>query len=1234
MRILAIRGGNLASLPQFDLDFEAEPIRGAGIFAITGPTGAGKSTILDAICLAFFDRLPRLVDAEKKAKISRGDGDASREVSSADVRNILRHGCGDGFAEVDFIDQDGRKCRARWSVHRSRSRPDGALQAQAITLTDLITGEAVGQGKSDTLAEIQKRVGLGFDQFRRAAMLAQNEFDMFIRSDSNARSSLLERITGTEVYSLISCEAYERAKLDRGTAERIEEQLQTLEPLDERARQEVEDQIPTLRASIDRLSARRMELDQAKMWYETDADLVARVTTGREALACAEEADRIADAERAELARSRRAFSARSELDAADGAQRDFDRAVEHNVHTERVNVEAMATLEQAALEASYAQEAMLAAQREYDEIGPELTRATGLDARIDVVMKELNRRAEIRESAVTRAELALSAMDEALEAAARNVTRVAGLRSWLDEHQSSASLASHLEEVVKNLQDWGVASSEMERAEKAITTLGGQRRDTAYTIETKSVEKLTAVERERVVAGEIASIEVSLSGIDRAALNARRDAALRAQAVATEERHWSEELEKTAADVRRLDNEEMEQARAFDAACETAAIATRELPVHEASLREAQRALNLSAASAEETTEWLRLQLVEGEPCPVCGATSHHTEFVDDVLRTRVASDQARVGEIERLVREAMTAKAQSEAQQSAALRDIERLHREHSAAEAARERAVRKRDEVASELANLVNVLGVSAAVIGNIAEDAEKRVEVLDALERSRRDLSAQRETIRHEIARLDRELTELRQKIDAANGILQTKEIQFRTAKTRRDGAGDQIDRVLADVLSGWRTIDPVERAIEQSRRIAADWNESTAELASLRERAAELALDVATKRAESAAAEGLRYVNDSEYNEKVSDLAALRDERAGVIGGRAPGEVRTEYRVRAESANERWHDADDQRSRAKDAATVRTADMENATKESERCRHALRTATEVLDAKLDALQLDVTFARDAIQRGEAWADAKETQLALLRQLAGNARAIIEERQAASERHRASGHPSIAEGALTEAMAAAATELKTANDTFTLLNDKLRRDKECGERAASLRAGLKVAIARSTVSQRLSALIGSSDGRRFRDFAQSLTFERLVDLANSQLRHLYPRYELARTRGNELALQVIDHDMADEVRGVHSLSGGERFLVSLALALGLASMSSAQGVKVESLFIDEGFGALDSNSLNMALAVLEQLQAGGRLIGIISHIDVLQERIGVRVAVTPEGAGRSRVEVLVG
>ena len=112
---------------------------------------------------------------------------------------------------------------------------------------------------------------------------------------------------------------------------------------------------------------------------------------------------------------------------------------------------------------------------------------------------------------------------------------------------------------------------------------------------------------------------------------------------------------------------------------------------------------------------------------------------------------------------------------------------------------------------------------------------------------------------------------------------------------------------------------------------------------------------------------------------------------------------------------------------------------------------------------------------------------------------------------------------------------------------------------------------------------------------------------------------------------MELEVIDGDMGDEVRAVSTLSGGERFLVSLALALGLSSLSS-RNVKIESLFIDEGFGSLDRDALEVALATLDQLQSEGRTIGIISHMPEIAERIGYQIEVRPIGPGRSEVRVL--
>ncbi|MDQ3339661.1 MAG: nuclease SbcCD subunit C, partial [Myxococcota bacterium] len=160
--------------------------------------------------------------------------------------------------------------------------------------------------------------------------------------------------------------------------------------------------------------------------------------------------------------------------------------------------------------------------------------------------------------------------------------------------------------------------------------------------------------------------------------------------------------------------------------------------------------------------------------------------------------------------------------------------------------------------------------------------------------------------------------------------------------------------------------------------------------------------------------------------------------------------------------------------------------------------------------------------------------------------------------------------------------------------------------------------------------LGEVIGSHDGKLFRSFAQSLTLDSLLGVANAHLEELAPRYQLERVPRHDLELQVIDRDLGAEVRSVQSLSGGESFLVSLALALGLSSMS-AHDVRVRTLLIDEGFGTLDPSTLDSALSVLDALQATGRQVGVISHVPALVERVGAHVRVIQRGGGRSEVIV---
>ena len=159
-------------------------------------------------------------------------------------------------------------------------------------------------------------------------------------------------------------------------------------------------------------------------------------------------------------------------------------------------------------------------------------------------------------------------------------------------------------------------------------------------------------------------------------------------------------------------------------------------------------------------------------------------------------------------------------------------------------------------------------------------------------------------------------------------------------------------------------------------------------------------------------------------------------------------------------------------------------------------------------------------------------------------------------------------------------------------------------------------------------KLNDLIGSRDGKKFRVFAQGLTLKKLTELANRHLIQLHGRYLLNKPNTQDLALEIIDTYQADNLRSINTLSGGESFLVSLSLALGLSDLAG-RNTQIQSLFIDEGFGTLDDSALDLAISTLENLQASGKTIGVISHIKELKERIGTQIQIEKQGSGFSTV-----
>lgn len=268
-------------------------------------------------------------------------------------------------------------------------------------------------------------------------------------------------------------------------------------------------------------------------------------------------------------------------------------------------------------------------------------------------------------------------------------------------------------------------------------------------------------------------------------------------------------------------------------------------------------------------------------------------------------------------------------------------------------------------------------------------------------------------------------------------------------------------------------------------------------------------------------------------------------------------------------------------------------------------------------------------------GRNWQELR-AQLDALRQARLVAENRLEQaRQALRELQAETTRPEAFDAAAREALEEARREglaaLAETEGELSVVKSRLLSHAGCVQRAEELQAQLDAARTEALEWSRLAALFGSADGKRFRTLAQSYTFGYLVEQANFHLRQLTPRYRLRNLPGT-LTLEIIDRDMFDEHRYVSSLSGGETFVVSLALALGLASLSSAS-LAIGSLFIDEGFGNLDRESLDLVMTALSHLEnAQGRKVGVISHTEQIRSQISPQIRLVRQpGAGASRIEV---
>lgn len=1148
MKILAIRGSNLASIAgEFAIELGAAPLATAGVFAIIGNTGAGKSTLLDAMCLALFDRMPRLA-LRSSVVIGRSDDEAN-QLGAADVRGILRRGATAGYAEVDFESDDRRRYRARWSVRRARGKSDGALQGQELGLTALDTGEVLGGKKTETLVAIRQRLGLSFDQFRRSVLLAQGDFAAFLRADGKERSELLERMTGTQIYSTISKLAHAQASERVRQQQDIRTTVAALACLDDAARTALLTQLTVQQSALQQTQQHATAVQQYIEWQQRGERLVTLRSEGKQQLDVAAAQQRAAQPQRAQLELLQMAEAHRASW------RQLGDAEARGTAATAR-----MAQRQQQLQQAASQREQLAAIAVALDQASSTLQAALQVDvAATKVIVADYAAATSHAQRATTalqaqKQRVALTAAWPTLDA---GLPRAALLRS---EHTTCGNkLLAAKADLVKIAAEAKLLGSQMQQAEQAVELA---KREAATYDKRRTTTPETGRRNEDLARRRVSDIE-ALAAVRTAAVNAESAGAALQERAAT-----------LAAE---------QQAHLVDAAAQQQAAAQLT-----ASLDEAQRALQSMRDVASLAHH--RAALVTGEPCPLCGATKHpwaKRTAIDDAI----VAQQTRVDEL--------LAQQQQQQQAVGKLEAMQRVAQKNTAQVAAELAALRVRaDELTTQWANAHVELGVLQLVAA--PTDAAAADWLTSQLAAAQTGLQQ---------ARAERERAEkAAQAATEAIGIVTARQLTVTELQQRHN----QLD-VQRTALTVAIDNDTARQA-QLARELTALWSTLEPHL---------LALKASTQHSNAAAITGVHTQLGALWQQC---QAAVRDATscaANLAGHRDLLLAETAALAEREAGiNAALASDDDEAQRC----TVQAGEL----------REALHSVAAQHAVSFEQLvQLFATPSQAAANLAQ--------QLAALAQAEVRAQEVFDERDRAWREHqqaapaRPSGIASIdAGGAEPTApeLAALQTRLLLALEDqqrdYDGLRSELAVDESARSRRDELNAQLGAAEQNATTIAALAAAIGSHDGKIFRAFAQGLTLDALLEQANHHLLGLAPRYALERVPAQDLEVQVVDRDMGDEIRGVASLSGGESFLISLALALGLSSLA-AHSVRVQSLFIDEGFGTLDPATLDTALAVLDNLQSSGRQVGIISHVPAIAERVGATVNVINLGAGRSRVAV---
>ena len=1222
---LKLKGLNSFREP-VNINFEKSPLDDASLVAITGPTGAGKTTLLDAICVALYGKTPRLSKTNDK---------------NQNPKHLISHGENEGFAEVLFM-ANGSRYLATWSVKQKGSPRVQLFYADGGKLiSDKLSkkGKSLGSSQKTVSEEVESILGLDFDAFRRSVMLAQGEFAAFLKAPDEKRRTILEATAGVSIYDALKRKLNSTVSEVEDAYAKVSERLGKIPEASHKQLTDAEAERDRLQAEVEVLGEKSRQIQEKKdreTKRKEDFEKLQSSEKRREELLTQQPE---IDALRSEHENANRAQRLLPEKQAFDTTQSDFEKSEEALcvATTEKTAAEEQVETDQVVYDEKAA--AFDAASTERDEKMPVYTAA---------------------KSDVERAAERFAEADKRTPELTNLHNQIDALENQLTGRQTQqAELHGQIDDAERFLEDNPLPSDRQQRLNRT-TRLLDQLKSQEKQLETELTNKTNVEKNVSSLKQEIKK----LSNAQQKRLSEKTEAGTTLEEATTQlnkllatgtHEEWTDRKQQAARAYPVVqgyeeiveDGEDISER--LDELSSTLSMLNAELGQIEAELQEQIEVCRHAAKAVERCEEALRSEMLTnpinqlrqhlhtGEPCLVCGATEHpyagvvepengeRLQDAKDALENAKAKAQVAQDQMQVL----KTKQTQTEHDRRNAVNRTEELAIEARALQDKKESLDRQWKEIRPDLEasfdpiveqDVINIsfdwiveqMSAADTAIAALGEAEQERTEASHAYKM----VSQQLETCENDIKREANALNETETQLDGLNDTIADLQADIKATAAR-------FWESMPDTFHGVKpkkAVDQFEDKIEAVASREAELGKAEMDLQVLN---ANIKADQGTLQNLKDSREALKNEKDEYMRERETFLSAAREKTGG---------LETEDEINKAIATLK---ADLQaKEKARDTTEQQLQNSQNLLTQKqaahEFCENQFNTSVEKLnasrkvyfnklkDAGFGALEAHNKAFRDETQIQDLTdqIDAHEEEM---RDLASEIREL-------SARFDENPFDPDALGCIETQLREIETQLQEKQQEVGAQQQKIEDLKDALEKREALGDEMRAAQQELERWRRLQETIPAN---ALRDFALEIMFRQMSDLANEQLKYLTSeRYQLKVEGIGDLS--VVDRWNANEERPVETLSGGESFLTSLALALALSELSSGRA-QLNSLFLDEGFGTLDTETLDIAIAALEGLRMQGRNIFLISHVQELTRRLPVKINVRKRGNGSSSVDI---